>query len=118
MCPSCGNNVCTCNNKNYSYNWYNIDNQPCTTCSDTPVCKKKIPAKCVFYNGTLLTALNIEAPANVEDILAAINTALSNYTNSGITQTYTNNNILAALNDINDRLNALEGGTPHAPYTI
>jgi hypothetical protein len=118
MCQRCGNSACTCNTPVYSYNWYNIDNQPCSTCSDTTVCKKKVPAKCSIYNGTLLTELNLDAGANVEEILAAINTILGNYANSDTSQTYKNNNILAALNDINDRLNALEGGTAHAPYTI
>ena len=117
MCQTCGQTLCSCD-KTYQFNWYNINDQPCTSCGDATVCKKKIPAKCTIYNGTLLSSINLEAGANVEQILAAIDAILSNISTSGMVQTTKNNSILDALNSINARLNALEGGTAHADYTI
>jgi hypothetical protein len=117
MCQICGQSNCSCD-KHYSFNWYNIDDQPCTSCGTSTVCKKKIPAKCSIYHGAILSALNLEEGANVEEILEAINTLLENATTNKAIQEQKNNTIVAALNDINSRINALAGGTPHADYTI
>lgn len=117
MCNSCGYNPCTCSNPVYSYNWYNTENLPCDPCSTTPVCKKKIPAKCTFYQSATLVNLNLPTGTNIEAIIQVIDSAIGVLKAFQATQTTKNTNILTALNDINDRLNVLEGGS-HAAYTI
>lgn len=117
MCQICGYSPCS-HDVQYTYNWYNIDNQPCTTCGTTTVCKKRMPAKCSIYNGTMLTTINVSAGIDIETILSDFDVVIANIQANNIVQTTKNNNIQTALNDINARLNALEGGTPHADYVI
>ena len=121
MSCSCGNNPCQCNNPTYTYNWYNTANYPCNPCSTTTICKKKVPAKCVEYRGPNLTLLSLTTNVDVELIISTmvsfLGTLQDTVANNLILQNTKNANILAALNDINTRLNVLEGGI-HPPYTI
>lgn len=114
MCVTCGFNPCNCSTVTYSYNWNTISNYPCNPCSQTDVCLKTVPAKCVIYNGPTLANLNLTAPQNVQLILSTIDIAIGAI-NSANALKFTN--ILTALNDINTRLNVLESGS-HAPYVI
>lgn len=121
MCTSCGNHSCNnCQTTGVSHNWYTT--QTCSPCSTTKVCKKSIPAECTFYTGSNLTALGLTSNINLETIFQALNVVLTTSQNTAIlnaaTQATKNANILLALNDINTRLNALEGGTPNPPYII
>lgn len=117
---SCGYNPCSCIEPVYSYNWYPTAN--CNPCLPSTVCKKTIPAKCVLFNGPTLANLNLTSPNNIELILNTIDvvigsikaTALLNNNNESLK----NANILLALNNINARLNAIEGGTPKPNYVI
>lgn len=120
MCTQCGNSICNCYNTNYSSNWYTTQN--CAPCSTTEVCKKAIPAKCVFYKAGNLANIGLTTNINTELILYTIDSVIGSIKSGSIldkaAQTVTNANILTALNNINDRLNALEAGAPHAPYII
>lgn len=108
MCQTCGYNPCTCN-PNYNFNWYTIDNYNCNPCSNTNVCKKKIPAFCTYYNGPNLDGIGLTTDINIELVLANVNIALKNY-QSKIDQ------LLGFVNSLNTRLNTLAGGTPVPPY--
>ena len=114
MCHRCGNNYCSCGNPNYSFNWMSTENYPCNPCSVTNVCKKKIPAKCTIYNGPALSFLELPTGTDIEVILSSIDSALQSISEA---QELKNINILTVLNDINDRLNVIEGNT-HPPYQI
>lgn len=121
MCTNCGYSPCGCSKPNYSSNWFNVDAYPCNPCIQTTVCKKVVPAICVEYKGPILDQLNLDSPARVETILAALNIVLGEIKESVTLESDTSEttaaNILVALNDINSRLNVLEGAS-HAPYVI
>ena len=121
MACSCGNNPCQCVNPGYAYNWYNTENYPCNPCTTTVVCKKKVPAECVFYAGPALTPLGLTTNIDVELILSTLSTMVDTLqdaiSTNLIAQNVKNTNILTALNDINTRLNTITGGA-HAPYVI
>lgn len=117
MCQTCGFSICQCN-QTYNYNWYNTDGLPCTTCSGTLVCAKKVPAKCTIYNGVNMDSIGLTTNIDVETILASLNAVLSNMQITDQQQGLTNSAILVILNDINTRINTLAGGSPHAAYTI
>lgn len=111
--PSCG-----CNSQGiYGTNMWNINgNQPGNqySCGHQQACNEcidVIKGICVLYTGSNLTNTGI----NQNDTL---NTILSKLDVLQQTQATKNTNILAALNSINDRLNALESGPDHAPYTL
>lgn len=97
-----------------SYDWYNIDNYPCNPCSTTPVCKKKVPAFCTYYQGPNLTYIGLTTDINVELILTTI---VNTIQVSKAEQDTKNANILAALNDINSRIVSITGEA-HPAYTI
>lgn len=117
MCQTCGYSICQCN-QTYNYNWYNTAGLPCTTCPGTIVCAKKVPAKCTIYNGVNLDAIGEVTNTDVEIIIASINSVIGNLQVADQQQGLTNAAILVILNDINTRLNALEGGPDHAAYTL
>lgn len=113
-------NNCSCNSQNqgiYGTNMWNVNGnnpgnstgcghqQACNGCIDTP------KGKCVIYTGTNLLNTGINQNDTLDQVLLKIDTVI------GI-QNQKNANILAALNDINTRINTLAGGTPHAPYTL
>lgn len=111
--PNCG-----CSQQGiYGTNMWNVNgnqpgNQPgcghqqaCNGCIDI------VKGLCVLYTGTNLTSTGI----NQNDTLNAILVKLDAI--KGI-QDLKNNKLLANINDLNDRVNTLEGGTPHAPYTL
>lgn len=112
MCYNCGYSVCNCPNVSYNSNWFNTTN--CAPCSSTEVCKKAIPAKCTFYKGSNLTNLGLLTNVNIELVLFTIDQLFGSLSGETI---ITKSNILTALNDINDRLNVLEGAS-HPPYVI
>lgn len=101
----------------YGTNMWNVNgnqpgNQPgcghqqaCNGCVDV------IKGICVLYTGTNLTSTGINQNDDFNTVVAKLNAIKA-------IQDTKNDNILAALNDINDRLNALEGGPDHAPYTL
>lgn len=121
MCNNCGINPCSCQQPNYSYNWFNTENYPCNPCSTTQVCKKRIPAKCTFYEGPNLANLGLTSPSNLEAIVLATDQVLGLLKDVQLLGTSTQNtvnvNILIALNNINARLNVLESSS-HPAYVI
>lgn len=116
---------CGCQQGMYGTNMWNINgNQPgnSTSCTHQQACNgciDVIKGICVLYTGTNLTSTGI----NQNDTL---NTALAKLDAIKAIQDTKNANILAALNDLNDRVNALElavippipGGGSHPPYTL
>lgn len=118
MCINCGNNNCNhCYGGNYSFNWFNTTGLPCNPCSQTPVCSKQLPAFCTFYNGPVLTDIGLGTNVNVELILTTISIAIGTINAALEAQSEINQNILDALNDINDRINVIDSGS-HDPYEI
>lgn len=113
MCNSCGYNPCQCGSR-FTYNWMDVSNLPCNSCSSTNVCKKSIPAFCTIYNGPNLTGLSLTTGVNIELILSTISTL---FAAQQVNQSTINNNILLALNDINARIIAITG-TSYPNYTI
>lgn len=113
MCLSCGNSYCNgCNTSQFTQSWFNTSNLPCNECDPIVVCKRKQPSQCVLYNGPTLPNLNITT--NVD----SLNDILLKLDNIKQTQELKNAKLLSNINDINSRLNALEGGVAHVPYTI
>jgi hypothetical protein len=112
---------CTCagnyNQGIYGTNMWNVNgNQPgnqtsCIPQSACNECLDIIKGLCVIYTGTNLTNTGI----NQNDTL---NTILQKLDAIKQIQDTKNTNILAALNDINDRLNVLEPGADHPPYSL
>ena len=111
-------NNCGCNHNQgiYGTNMWNVNgNNPgnSTSCGHQQACNDcldLIKGLCVIYTGSNLTNTGI----NVNDTLNAILVKLDALFAIQATK---NTNILAALNDINDRLNTLEGGSQD-PYTL
>lgn len=113
-------NNCSCNSQNqgiYGTNMWNVNgNNPVnsTGCGHQQACNSCIDyprGKCVIYTGTNLVNTGINQNDTLDVALAKIDTVIS-------IQNQKFTNILAALNDINTRINTLAGGTPHAPYTL
>lgn len=113
-------NNCGCQGSNqgyYSTNVWNPNYQSAntnTSCGHQQACNgclDVIKGECVRYTGANLTNTGINTNDTLNLILEKLDALFS-------IQATKNTNILAALNDINDRLNDLEGGTPHAPYTL
>lgn len=102
MCINC--------NDSTSYNWFNTDSLPCTDCDPIIVCKRKIYSLCVTYGGPNLSNLGINKGDSLDDILQKLD-------NIKQAQDNKNTKLLANINDINTRLNVLEGGT-HVDYTL
>lgn len=111
---------CGCGNKNqgiYGTNMWNVNgNNPQNTisCGHQQACNGCIDIIkdiCTLYLGPNLTNTGINTNDNLRVVLQKLDAIKA-------IQDTKNANILAALNDINDRLNTLEGGTPHAPYTL
>ena len=75
MCNSCGYTVCNCQQLKPVQNCYeqSYNCEPCNPCSDATICKQKIPAKCTIYNGPLLTCLNLQAGATIEEVIIRLN---------------------------------------------
>jgi len=99
-------------NGNQPGNQYNCGHQQaCNACIDV------IKGLCVLYGGPNLSNTGI----NQNDDL---NTVITKLDAIKAIQDTKNTNILAALNDINDRLNVIElaipiiGGGVHIPYTL
>lgn len=112
---NCGYSPCGCNSPVYTFNWYNTDNYPCNPCTTTEVCKKTIPSQCVGYDGANLSNINITSPNNLKTIVQKIDSEIGLLKTSDATLKA---NLLIILNDINDRLNDLEGGPDHDPYEL
>lgn len=115
----CFPNNCGCNSSNqgiYGTNAWNVNgNYPVNTssCGHQQTCNECldfIKGKCVLYTGSNLTNTGINKNDTLDVILPKLDALFA-------IQATKNANILAALNDINDRLNTLESGT-HAPYTL
>lgn len=106
-CSRCGNSYCSCGKQDYTYNWYNVDNYSCNPCSTIDVCKKKVPAKCTFYNGPALPFFNLGTNVSIEDVIVAFATAIQAIQGTHSSKTV---NVQAALDNINERLNNIEGG--------
>lgn len=119
MCNNCGHSPCGCtNNTPYQYNWYTVPSQPCNPCTTTEVCKKVIPSQCIGYDGVNLSNLNIVAPSNLKAIVQKIDTEIGTLKTQNALDAATKAAILAALNNINTRLNLLEPGVDQPPYVI
>jgi hypothetical protein len=110
---------CGCNGNNqgiYGTNMWNVNgNQPSnsSSCGHQQACNGCIDITkgvCVLYTGSNLTNTGINQNDDLNTILGKLDAIKA-------IQDTKNTNILAALNDINDRLNVLEGGS-HAPYTL
>ncbi len=112
------NNHCGCgpNQGIYGTNGWNVNgNQPGNqySCGHQQACNgcvDVIKGLCVLYTGTNLTSTGI----NLNDDL---NTALAKLDAIKAIQDTKNTNLLAAINDINDRINVIDSGS-HAPYTL
>jgi hypothetical protein len=126
--PHCGcNSGCGCSgNRNqgiYGTNMWNVNgNTPGNqyTCGHQQACNGCIDIIkdiCVLYLGSNLTNTGINQNDTLRTILAKLDALFA-------IQATKNANILAALNDINDRLNVVEtenatpGGGSHPPYTL
>ena len=114
-----------CNNGGYVfntpitlYNWFPVNSYPCNPCTTQEVCLKTISSQCVEYEGPNLSNINLSAPVNLKTIIQKIDTEIGALKQQNVLDAVTKANIQAVLNDINTRLNAIEGGTPHAPYVI
>ena len=85
--------------------------QACNGCVDV------IKGICVLYTGSNLTSTGINQNDDFNTVVAKLDAIKA-------IQDTKNTNILAALNDINARLNVVEtenstpGGGSHAPYTL
>jgi hypothetical protein len=116
-------NNCSCNSQNqgiYGTNMWNVNGnnpgnstscghqQSCNGCLDMP------KSVCVIYAGAGAVNL-VNTGINVNDTLTTI---LQKLDAIFAIQAAKNTNILAALNDLNTRVNTLAGGTPHPPYTL
>lgn len=111
------NNVCPPNsiyNTNISSPSYQTQTTEPVSCShqqDCNGCVDAVKSICVIYTGLNLVSTGINTNDNLEDILVKLDAIKA-------IQDVKNANILVALNDINDRLNALESGSDHDPYTL
>ena len=111
-------NNCGCNYNQgvYGTNMWNINgNQPgnqvsCTHQQACNGCIDIIKDICILYLGSNLTNTGINQNDTLRTILQKLDALFA-------IQATKNTNILAALNDINSRLNVLEGSS-HAPYTL
>jgi hypothetical protein len=121
-------NSCGCNSNQgiYGTNMWNINGntpgnqyscghqQACNGCIDTP------KSVCVIYAGQGAVNL-VNTGINVNDTLTTI---LQKLDAIKAIQDTKNTNLLAAINDLNTRVNALEtdagipGGGSHTPYTL
>lgn len=99
-----GTNMWNANSNNPGNQYSCGHQQACNGCIDV------IKGICVLYTGSNLISLGINQNDDLNTILAKLNTAKS-------IQDIKNTNILAALNDINDRINVIDSGS-HAPYTL
>lgn len=118
MC-NCNFSPCGCNSYSqiYGTNFWNGNHQSSnisSNCGHPQACNgclDIIKSECVQYTGSNLGNLLIDKYDDLSTILPILDEAYR-------VQQIKNTNILTALNDINTRLNALEGGPDHAPYTI
>lgn len=118
-------NHCGCNHNQgiYGTNMWNVNgNMPgnSTSCGHQQACNDCLDIYkdiCIIYTGSNLTSTGINQNDTLRQILVKLDTLFA-------IQATKNANILAALNDINDRLNVVEtengtpGGGSHAPYTL
>lgn len=118
MACNCGYTPCQCAQSiGTPYNWYNVDDLPCSPCNTTQVCKTRAKAICTYYAGPSLTGLGLTTNVNIELILTTISLAIQTLNNAITSQGIKNVNILAALNDLNTRVNTANS-TSNPPYTI
>lgn len=112
--------LCACKGNNqgiYGTNMWNVNgNQPTntTSCGHQQACNgciDVIKGICVLYTGSNLTSTGINKNDDLNTVVVKLDAIKA-------IQDQKNTNILAALNDINDRLNALEPGPDHPPYTL
>lgn len=112
-----GNCGCTGKSGIYGTNMWNINgNQPGNqySCGHQQACNgciDVIKGICLLYTGTNLTNTGINQNDDFNTVIAKLDAIKA-------IQDTKNANILIALNDINDRLNALEIGVDHPPYTL
>lgn len=118
-------NSCSCNSNQgiYGTNMWNINgNQPGNqySCGHQQACNGCIDVVkgiCVLYTGTNLVNTGINQNDDLNTILAKLDAIKA-------LQDTKNTNLLAAINDLNARVNALEtaegipGGGSHPPYTL
>lgn len=127
---SYGSSDCGCNNSNqgiYGTNMWNVNgNQPGNqySCSQQQACNgciDVIKGICVLYTGTNLINTGINQNDDLNTIMGKIDAFKAildtRSTTQDSTQAITNRTILSILNDINNRLVALEG-VAHIPYTL
>lgn len=117
----CGQSSCnSCSSCNSSYqgvytaNTCNTAPQTTSTCGHQQACNGCVDitkAECIQYTGSNLTSTGINKYDDLNIILQKLDALKA-------IQDAKNANILAALNNLNTRLNALEPGADHAPYTL
>lgn len=114
-CGRCHQNPCSCQGI-YGTNMWNVNgNQPGNqySCGHQQACNgcvDVIKGTCVLYTGSNLTSSGINQNDDFNTCMAKLDAIKA-------IQDTKNDNILAALNDINDRLVVLEG-SPHDPYEL
>lgn len=111
------NNNCGCNGNQgiYGTNMWNVNGNtttpgPCNHQQACNGCIDIIKDICILYGGSNLTNTGINQNDTLRTILAKLDALFA-------IQATKNTNILAALNDINDRINVIDSGS-HAPYTL
>lgn len=108
---------CSSNQGIYGTNmWNNAGNQPnnTSTCHPQAACNgciDIIKGVCVHYTGPDLLNLGVNKNDDLDTILGKLD-ALKKI------QDQKNTNLLAAINDLNARLNVIEPGPDHPPYTM
>lgn len=97
----------------YTGSYLNVTNLPvncgheqsCSGCIDI------VKTECIKYTDVNLVHLGVSKDSNLNEILVRLNTI------KGV-QDAKNAALLAAINNLNTRLNTLTGGVPFPPYTI
>jgi len=112
-------NSCSCNSNQgiYGTNMWNVNgNQPGNqySCGHQQACNGCIDIIkdiCTLYLGANLVNTGINTNDDLRVIFQKLDAIKA-------IQDTKNTNLLAAINDLNTRVNTLAGGTPHPPYTL
>lgn len=105
-----------CYQGSYGTNMWNVNGNnsgninPCGNQTPCNECIDLIKDKCILYTGINLADTGIDKNDTLAVIIAKLDAIKK-------TQDLKNTSLLAAINDINDRINAIDSGS-HAAYTF